>query len=1113
MLRARLFGRLAIDVDGRPVPPIAGLKPRAVCAWLLLHPGAHARARLAAQFWGDVLDTSARASLRNVLWTIRCTLDAAGGSAYLDADRDSVAIGTELPRRIDTEDFDRLTGLGDPAALERAFALAEEPLLADLADDWVLETRDGYRERVADLALRLADVHERDGDLRAALMWTRRGLARVPLRESVHRCLMQRLAAAGETAEALATYERCAAMLAAEFETAPSAPTRQLAERLRRGSVRVAPGTGTHPLPPAPAGRRPSRPELPLLGRETELGMLRGSWGRARQGHGGVALVSGAAGLGKSRLVTELTEYVEADQGNVAAGAAFELEGAPPFGPWAEVLRELVAETSVPPQDVAWPADLARLCRSVERRWKRPAAPPPTDREQERGWLFEAVTEALAWATRERPLLLVLEDVHLADRASIALLTHCGRRLPRLPVLLVATIRPAVARPELALAVDALVRRDALVARIGLDPLTAAQTAQLVRAAAPGLDAASRARVVAAAAGNPLLAREAARAAAEGSDLSDGLRAWVRAPLARLPGSARLLVDAVTLAARPVEQGEAADLVGAERLPAALQAACREELLDAGQRRIRFVHPLVREACAAELEPARRVWLHARLADVLDARADRSVAEIGRHLLLAGRSPEARSYLVSAAERARALGALDEAATFLTEAAHAAAGTPALEAELWLMAADAEAGRNRRESYDGAFGRAIARLEDSADWAGVAGAYVARGRCMATMLCYPPESTAAHRRALTVIDEHRLHTPELRALALAGLAWINAVSGDLTRARQLIDQVEALPEFADDPVLAAEVGLARAGALLRERRFVESQQASVAAAELAADAGQAVLAGTALLQAASTAVCRGALHEALTLTDRVGRCVAGTRLAADALADQAYALARSQRQEEAWAAVLEELTLAARAGADQEANAAFDAGSIALQLGRTAQAVEHLAAALAEPAGQFPRALARIRLAEARLRDGDVDGADTELDRLPFETIGPNDLPETFVPHAERLEGLIAATRGERDLALRRMASAEAGWRRMLHGRPQGDLPAAAIVDMTRSVVAGLVEPGLELGRVLAERAALLAAAGRAPEARNAAQEARSIAAQLGADGYRTAVEAPMVEV
>ncbi len=989
-------------------------------------------------------------------------------------------------------------------------ALAHAPLLSDLADDWVLEARDHYRERVAVVALRLADAREAAGQLREAVAWTRRALAHAPLRESVHRALMRRLAAMGERAEALAAYERCRAVLTAEFRTSPSEATRALATRLRAGDGPVAPAplgsqAATGPVSQVPTSRR----AVPLVGRKPELAALGAAWERARRGHGGVVVVSGAAGLGKTRLAAELVARVAGEDGRGAVGTAFELAGAPPFGPWTAAIHELVAQTPAPPQDAVWPTDLARLCRSVERRWARAASSASPHPEQERSWLFEAVTETLAWCSRDRPLVLVLEDVHRADHASIALLAFVGRRLTSLPVLLVATRRPATARQDLVIALDALARRHALGDEIVLAPLATPELAAIVHACAPGLPDDMAVRAVDAAEGNPLLAREAARAAVTGGDPSQGLRDWVRAPLARLPGSARLLVDVVAAAGRPIGPGQAADLVGAHRLAEALDAGCREELLDATGPRIRFTHTLVREACYAELEPARRVWLHTRLAEVLDAAPDRSVAEIARHLLLAGHAERARSYLVGAAEQARTLGAFEEAASFLREAASAATDAPGLAAELWLALAEAEAWRSSREDHDTAFSRALVLLEASGDAAAIAAAYVMHGRCLRTTLCFPRDALAAYQRALEVIDERGLDTPELRVLALAGSAWVQAASGDVTRAQELVAEAEALPDVVDDLVLAAEISLARAAALMRQGNFEGSEQAAERAAELAGRGGRIELAAVGLLQAAASAAYRGDFSRAHELADQVRCSWAGTSLAIEALAVCAYTLARLGRHAEAWSAIREELVLVVRIGAtSQESAATFDAGSIALETGRYGEAIERLATVLADRAEGVPLALARLRLAEARLRAGDAEAASEELALLPFEPVGPTDLPETLVLRAERLEGLVAAALGQDSLALRRLAAAEAGWRRLLAATPSGCCYAAARADLGTAPVGGLVEPGAELGRVLAERAQLLAEKGCLAEARHAAVEAAALADLLAVDSYRAILQA-----
>ena len=240
MLNARLFGPLALELNGEAIPQIAGLRPRSVLAWLLLNPGPHSRAHVEARFWPEVLDTSARASLRTTLSAIRAALKTVGAIECLEADRASVGITAHLPREIDVEAFERLAAADDPGSLKQAFELARAPLLSDLADDWVLEARDEYRDRLVDVALRLADDCERGDDLARAIAWTRQALIYARVRESVHRALMRRLAAAGERAEALDAYARLSAILAAEFGTPPSAETRTLATELSapRGSGR-----------------------------------------------------------------------------------------------------------------------------------------------------------------------------------------------------------------------------------------------------------------------------------------------------------------------------------------------------------------------------------------------------------------------------------------------------------------------------------------------------------------------------------------------------------------------------------------------------------------------------------------------------------------------------------------------------------------------------------------------------------------------------------------------------------------------------------------------------------------------------------------------------------
>ena len=135
MLRIRLVGGLRLDLDGRTLETIASRRARSLLAWLAYHPGLHPRTRVAAVFWPDVLDSSARASLRTTLAMLRRELgDVAAGHIVAGRDRVGIEDGPEV--WIDAREIDRLAAQG---RLEEALALSEGDLLADLDDDWVIE--------------------------------------------------------------------------------------------------------------------------------------------------------------------------------------------------------------------------------------------------------------------------------------------------------------------------------------------------------------------------------------------------------------------------------------------------------------------------------------------------------------------------------------------------------------------------------------------------------------------------------------------------------------------------------------------------------------------------------------------------------------------------------------------------------------------------------------------------------------------------------------------------------------------------------------------------------------------------------------------------------------
>jgi tetratricopeptide (TPR) repeat protein len=521
-----------------------------------------------------------------------------------------------------------------------------------------------------------------------------------------------------------------------------------------------------------------------------------------------------------TKVASGVTASVAGRQGRVATGGGLELAGAAPFGPWIEVLRELIRQTPPPPSTAGWPEVLARLIPTVSSSWRVAACPPSPAPELERARLFEAVAELVAWCTRARPVLIVLDDLHLADAASLALLAYLGRRLPEQPAFVLGTRRAVPVNPRLEAAPADLDPRDIVAPELILTPLPATAGRALAMATAPALTDEQVTELVAGSDGNPLLIRQSARAVAAGGRATYGLHSTVRAPLGRLGPPARLLVDLATAATRPLEPSEVADLIDADTLRDALASEHLGELLNlTGDRRVRFTHGLVRDACYEQVPPVRRARLHARLAEVLARRSDRSAAEVARHYRLAGDTQAAGAYLMVAAHDAQALGALSDAAALLREAAGLVAGDPAKEAEAWLTLTDIEAWRGRRPAWEEASDRGCALLTMIGDSPALVEAIASRGRWLRTTLCYPREALAAYRQALRLIDEHALDAPELRALALAGAAWAEALAGDPVLVEDLAAGSEAIPEAAGDPTLALELAAARSTVLIRSGRM------------------------------------------------------------------------------------------------------------------------------------------------------------------------------------------------------------------------------------------------------------------------------------------------------
>ncbi|MEV6768836.1 AAA family ATPase [Nocardia sp. NPDC051030] len=1074
MLRIRVFGPLEAELDGNPLElPHRRLRVCALLAWLATHPGPHPRSRLAAEFWPEVPEANARANLRSAVWALRTTLGPANGC--LETYRDTVELGGDL--WVDLAEFNSLAAAGDVTA---AANLCRGELLAGLDEEWALRAREDHARRHSQVLAILIEQAETTGDLNTALDCARRRAALNSLDENAWRTLIELLATTGDTAAAVSAYDRLNQTLQTELGLSPAPETTALIHGLRpadspKGTLRpwTEPGSAAAAEPDSSSHRSPSpepfrgkgTPGRQFVGRALELRRLCECLERVGSGNGAVVMISGEGGIGKTALAEELLDIAGRQAARTASGAA----GGPgdtPLGLWSEVLADLTGGAGALPGDAPWVADLARLVPGVAPR-VRSAAHPEHDRIR----LFEAVVQLLGVLAARGPLVLALEDLHLADPTSLDLIGYAGRRITRLPILFVLTRRrlPPSSRADAVLA--ALRARGTLAAELELGPLDAAAVRTLSRLTAE-LTAPQVEKIVAAAGGSPLITVAAARQLALGRDEPvEDLRAATRAELGRLTGPARLFVELAAVAGRDLGR---ADVVHLPLLADPGRAAT--EALGSGLLRVRegmigFRHELLRTAVYADIADPMRARLHEALAEELRTRGPgtRPAAEIANHLLLAGHHELAVGQLIQAAADARAVAAPAEAAGFLRAALRVAPDRPDVLIEL----GEVEAWRGRAEASDAAFDRAL-ELISPRDTGALITAWLRRGMWLRGGICHPRESRRSYRAALDLLDREPGVDPATEAEILAGLAWAESVAGDPGVVDELLRRVSVLTHARPmNDLLTHDVGVARAHALLRAGRFTESYGPLIAAAAAAERAGRPDLAYGCLINAASAAACAGDVDRALDFADRCLALVVPNgllRLVVYVQSGRGAILRRLGRLTEARAAVTAAASAADRLGsADLDGLVWHDRGLLALASGNLPEAAENLRLAL-ELGAPVNRARTRLHRAEILARDGDLPRAEAELRAVTLEPLSPSDFPDTLVAGTQFIQGLIANARGDRALALTRLREAAGTWRgRVEAGSRTGDQYAATIVDLGRPPLSADIDPERELEIVLTE--------------------------------------------
>jgi len=840
-MRVGVLGPVEVRVGNQPID-LGTPRQRAIVAALAISHGRPVTTDgLVERVWGPTPPKGVVATLHSYIGTLRRALEPDRGprepATVLVTEGDGYALRTPSEERDDTRleaavarARECLKVVPDHLRPVIATTHADEVAACARALDEVLASWRGepYPELGADLdteaeRTRLRGLRTAAQELRVvALLALGRhddvlpALSRLtathPLHERWWALHAVALSRSGRQADALATLQTLRSALAEELGVDPGDPVRELQTAILRQDPSVswseAPAArrdeldDAEPQRPADHGQSqripPPPPRWPLTGRQEELSHLGSDLDHALEGQPVTVLVTGEAGIGKTRLVDEFARTAY-ERGFTVVTGQCSVDGPPPLWPWQEVLTSVARQLEGLPDDAlamtAAPDDFA---------------------------LWDRVARALLDIAATAPLLVVLEDVHWAHPATLGLLRHLRRSAvdERLCVVVTLRAQDGTTTPELDAFMADLARGKARrVELIGLPLEEAADLVASVRArpSDPALvrDWWERS------AGNPFYLSELVLGS---GGLSGSLTDVVLGRVRVLPPDTIRALEAASVVGLVFDLGLVARVLERDlaTTAAALEPALTHGLvLEAGQEaaRYRFAHGVVRETVHdAQTQAARADW-HRDIARVLDQhsglrQADQRAA-LARHWRLAGlpHSGEAWRSVVRAAEQARAMSAYDEEAGHLASALawqhEDATSTDRERFELLMMRAEACGWAADWQSTSDCVDEAVAIAERLAD-TGMAARAVqsAVGGALWQVRPYG----VVHQPIVETLERILLRLPteqvNTRCRALLALATELYYAGDVQRIDGLVAAALELADEADDPRLSATAHLA-----------------------------------------------------------------------------------------------------------------------------------------------------------------------------------------------------------------------------------------------------------------------------------------------------------------
>ncbi len=676
-----MLGPVSASTQEGPLA-LGGLKQRAVFTLLALNAGRVVSLdRLVDELWSDEPPARATLSLQSYVARLRRVLAGATppGQEVTIVTRPPGWVLTLDPRDVDVTRFEAMVAAArrhlaghEPVDVAAGADLLEEAL--GLWSGAALSGLEGLRfaqaesTRLTDLRLAATELLFQArldlGDTDSVAERAGQFVTAFPFRERAWAALILALYRCGRQSEALAAAAALRRSLVEELGVDPSPEIRALEERILRqdpalaapvvdvAGLREIADESARGVEGAPRGQPHSR----LVGRDDVLSAVESIVARAETGGGGLIALEAPAGLGKSSILRMVESRVRAGGGAVLRGDCVGVEAAPALWPWVSIVRSIASVMSQPATGGEAPgreramaaANAALTLLQIDGPFDPSLArDPATSRRR----LFRAVIDALRELRQVQPVAVIVDDLHWADKETIALLSLAVDELVEEGVVFAVAIRSSEPGADNAQDMVQRIRRE-WVWRLALEPLGGAEIAALVEGitgAPPTADVVSviRSRT----AGNPLFVCELVRLLAsehrldlEGvsATLPNEVRDVLQRRLHRLPQQTVTLLTVIAVAGGPTDLDLLAGVTGLDAdsiLDACESALLAGLLLDAPERPGHFVlsHDLVRQTLEQSLSTARLLRMHAKIAAALQPcpPSPQRVVDLARHLTAA----------------------------------------------------------------------------------------------------------------------------------------------------------------------------------------------------------------------------------------------------------------------------------------------------------------------------------------------------------------------------------------------------------------------------------------------------------------------------------------------